>query len=229
MPPPPTALVLGLAGTALLAYVLYRTHRARRRTVDHLEVSGFHGCHHFMVACHAARVLQAKGVVRHVTVRRAGSQHVPKFSDEDRSTFNAYIARLPRTDQWDGQSPRVVLDGDAQSAMGASRLLQAFAPWFSGPHEFGLPPMRDDMWRMALADKALPIVAHACLTRSDAFFDVHPIGRPLHGAHGGLVYHDLDGGGTEYASHSLDPATDPALERIMQWCLENLGHTVPGG
>ena len=72
-----------------------------------------------------ARVLKEKGVVRRVVIRRAGSQHVPLFSDEEnRAAFDAFTADMPRTAAWDGQSPRVEVDGDPAAAMDASRLLQ---------------------------------------------------------------------------------------------------------
>ena len=60
-----------------------------------------------MLAANAARVLREKGIVGTVVVRRAGSQHVPTFDvDEDRGPFEAFVATLPRTDSWDGQSVR---------------------------------------------------------------------------------------------------------------------------
>ena len=76
--------------------------------VERVEISGFHGCHHFMAAANAARILHEKGVVAEVVIRRAGNQHVPTFDvDEDRDTFNAFSAALPRTGNWDGQVRRV--------------------------------------------------------------------------------------------------------------------------
>ena len=75
-----------------------------RPAVERVEISGFHGCHHFMAAANAARILHEKGVVAEVVIRRAGNQHVPTFDvDEDRDPFNAFSAALPRTGNWDGQ------------------------------------------------------------------------------------------------------------------------------
>ena len=60
-----------------------------------------------MLAANAARILREKGIVGTVVVRRAGSQHVPTFDvDEDRGPFEAFVATLPHTDNWDGQSVR---------------------------------------------------------------------------------------------------------------------------
>ena len=184
-----------------------------------VEVAGHHGCWHTIAAIHAAKTLQRKGVVGQVLVRRAGSQHTPTFADEDKAPFEEYTAGLPRTQRWDGQSPRVVIDGDADSAMGCSPFIQAFAEHFSGPADFGLPAMRRDLWQMALTEQALPLIAVAGLSRADAFFSVDPPGKPLRGVtreHGSLVYDDIDNPSTvDYASHSLDPGKDERLAALM--------------
>jgi hypothetical protein len=184
-----------------------------------------------MVAIHAAKLLRRKGVLRHVVVKRAGTQHVPKFSDEDRLVFNKYTEGMPHTATWDGQSPRVVFDGDPHSAMGASPFLQRYAEWFNGPSDFDITSMRDDLWQMALTTKALPIVAMACMESQSAsthrgFFSVHPAGKPLHGvtdANKLVEYHDVDVSTATYADHSLDPSADPALAAICEQVAVDFG------
>jgi len=146
-----------------------------------VEVIGYHGCWHTIAAIHAAKTLHQKGVVSQVTVRRAGSQHTPTFADEEKAAFEAYTAALPRTQHWDGQSPRIIIDGDPHSAMGCSPFLQTFAKHFTGPEDFGLPPMREDLWQMALTERALPLLAVAGLSKATGFFSVDPPGKPLRG------------------------------------------------
>ena len=187
-------------------------------TLDQIEVCGYHGCWHTIAAIHAARKLKAEGLVDRVLVRRAGSQHAPRFADEDRAPFKAYTADMERTGVWDGQSPRVVIDGDAATAMGASPFIIMYASHLCGPSDFGLPPMREDLWRMALTEEALPLLAVAGLSRAHDFFTVDPPGAPLHNvvsADGLVTYDDIDASPTEYASHAMDMSADPELAAML--------------
>ena len=225
-----SAAVVALSAVLLLIQCAVAAASAaeQRQTgpIECIEVSGYHGCWHTIAAIHAAKTLKAKGLVQTIIVRRAGSQHVPTFADEDVAAFKAYTADMPHTADWDGQSPRIVIDRDAQSAMGASPFIRAFSQHFAGPADFGLPPMRDDLWRMALTEKALPLLAVAGLSRVPAFFSVDPPGEPLHGVRGAgglLLYDDLDGRPTVYARHSLDPSVDPDLKALLDHVTSQLG------
>lgn len=194
-----------------------------------IEVMGYHGCWHTMAAIHAAKTLQRQGVVSEVVVRRAGSQHTPTFSDEDKATFVAFTANFPRTQHWDGQSPRIIVDKDPESAMGCSPFIQAYAEHFTGPDDFGLPPMRESLWRMALTEQALPLLCVAGLSKAAAFFSVDPPGKPLRGVarqHGRstLLYDDIDSPSTvDYASHSLDRSHDDGLAALLTRVASQLG------
>lgn len=193
---------------------------------DSIEVAGYHGCYHTIAAIHAAKVLLEKNVVKKVIVRRAGCQHVPTFGDESKSAFRDYTDGMPHTLEWDGLSPRVVFDGDPETAMGASALIKEFNQYIEGPEDFNVPPMREELWEMVLKEKLLPLLAVAALSKAQGFFSVHPPGDPLRGVYmrlGGrpgepspmLYYDDLDKAPTVYGWHSLDPSTDPELARML--------------
>lgn len=79
-----------------------------------VEVAGYHNCPHFGVCATAAIELARRGAVKHVVIRRAGQVHSPTWADEgDRAPFLEYVKAFPRTAGWDGDSPRVCIDGEA--------------------------------------------------------------------------------------------------------------------
>jgi len=103
--------------------------------------------------------------------------HVPCWPDADRETYRKLVADEPRTASWQGGSPRVTVDGDAQSAMGASEFLQTYGHLLDGPQELGLPQSAARWWAEATSSSIKPLFVAAYVTGAKAFFEADPAGQ----------------------------------------------------
>ncbi|EOD05195.1 hypothetical protein EMIHUDRAFT_220331 [Emiliania huxleyi CCMP1516] len=194
-----------------------------------------YGCPFFIAASKVAQALADKGAVRECVITRAGSVHVPCWPDADRETYRKLVADEPRTASWQGGSPRVTVDGDAQSAMGASEFLQTYGHLLDGPQELGLPQSAARWWAEATSSSIKPLFVAAYVTGAKAFFEADPAGqegaaRPqtaLHEKRGRIVYEDI--GSATFGNHSLDRSADVALDKFLSKSCEGLGMGLDGG
>lgn len=178
--------------------------------IAHVEIWGNHGCPFFVTATKLAETLHARSAVSKVVIHRVGHRHTPEWSSpSDKAPFKELFQDSPRTQLWDGSSPRVIVDNKADAAMGCTPFMLSVESLLQGA-EFGLPafalarmPMLWSAIRTSKSASALWLIAYQDGGHAD-FFSADPAGRPLRGERGGLVYEDLDA--SEYLSQPLTTA-----------------------
>lgn len=104
-------------------YKVTHTKTQMMSVVQELRIEGFHGCPFFNTALNAAKVLlDAKAVVK-VTVVRAGTAHVPKWS----APYDKVAWNKLKQETFDSGSPRVIEDGNTAGWLDSSAFVVKYA------------------------------------------------------------------------------------------------------
>ncbi len=178
--------------------------RAGKAAAKKLEVSGYHGCPFFGVASSAAVELLKRGVVTQVVIRRAGHIHCPNWAAEgNKAIFAEYVKGMPTSASWTGASPRIVIDDEAESAMGGPDMMVQYAAELKG-FAFRLKSIS---WEEGTAQAAIGVVLSAYSSGLvERAFLGDPVGPARLGVDmgGGLRFEDLDEEGFEYLPFAKD-------------------------
>lgn len=226
---------------------LNRSAHTKVFSIEWIEVVGHHGDPYFTTASKVAEVLKQRGEVGRVTIRRAGSTHVPRWSSApDRAPFLEFLASLDESIPWESGSPRVAVKyhSEATQLMGADELLLRHERRLRSA-TFGIGDLADlqALWRQVHSRGAVALweraygrsqeTGHSEQTTAGhpAFFNADPPGKPIIGppedqrtlieVARGVVLHfdDLGGPWDSYLCHDVQGVKCSMTTQKLDWII----------